>query len=373
MFTGYWLADLCARESLPCVLGPALSMQAIHGGKAKNDPSDAQKLAVLLRGGLLPQAAVSPAALRATRDRLRRRTPVMRKRAELLAHIQNTNRQSTLPAMGQKIASTANRDGVAERCPAPAGQQSIAVDLALLGPDDQRLRAGERSLLNTAKQPQAQTLSLLRPVPGIGASLSLVLLYAIHAITRCPRGQDCLSSCRLGTCTKESAGKRDGTSGTPLGNAPRKWACSEAAGRFLRANPAGPKYLTTLEQTHGSGQALTLLGQQLGRTVSDMFQRHTACAMGKFLNGSGSGADEPHASLAPHGLSLRIVRGKVCVAASWNAEEPIGLCAQSLGPVIGQPLRLLSRGDSRVSLTWAAPPPRLSLPGERPPFSHPFA
>jgi len=37
----------------------------------------------VLRGGMLPQASVSPAAMRATRDLLRRRTHLMRTRAEL--------------------------------------------------------------------------------------------------------------------------------------------------------------------------------------------------------------------------------------------------------------------------------------------------
>lgn len=50
------LADLCADAGLPFVLGPALALQAIPGGKAKNDQSEAHKSAVLLRGGLLPQA-----------------------------------------------------------------------------------------------------------------------------------------------------------------------------------------------------------------------------------------------------------------------------------------------------------------------------
>ena len=88
---GTWLADLCAREGIPFVLGHALYMKAIHGGKAKNDKIDAQKIAVLLRGGMLPQAYVYPAEMRATRDLLRRRMHLMRKRAELLAHIQKTN------------------------------------------------------------------------------------------------------------------------------------------------------------------------------------------------------------------------------------------------------------------------------------------
>jgi transposase len=131
--TWYGLADLCAQEGMPCVLGHALYMKALHGGKAKNDTIDAHKMAVLLRGGMLPQASVSPAAMRATRDLLRRRMSLTRKRAELLAHSQNTNSQYTLPAIGKQLAYTAHRDGVAERFPAPAVQKSMAVDLALLG------------------------------------------------------------------------------------------------------------------------------------------------------------------------------------------------------------------------------------------------
>jgi transposase len=59
MFTWYWLAALCADEDIPFVLGHALYMKAIHGGKAKNDQIDSQKVAVLLRGGMLPQASTS--------------------------------------------------------------------------------------------------------------------------------------------------------------------------------------------------------------------------------------------------------------------------------------------------------------------------
>jgi transposase len=91
IFTWYWLADLCSKEGIPFVLGHALSMKAIHGGKAKNDKIDAPKIAVLLRGGRLSQASVYSAEMRATRDLLRRRGPLVRQRAELLAHIPNTN------------------------------------------------------------------------------------------------------------------------------------------------------------------------------------------------------------------------------------------------------------------------------------------
>jgi transposase len=243
IFTWYWLADLCTREGIPFVLGHALSMKAIHGGKATNDKIDAQKIAVLLRGGMLPQAYVYPEGMRATRDRLRRRLPLTRKRAELLAHIQNTHSQYNLPEIGKKIASKANRDGVAARFPAPAVPKSVEVDLALIDFYDQLLRDVALTLVQTAKQHDAQTLYRLQSVPGIGKILSLVLLYAMHDITRFPRLQDGVSYCRLVKCAKESAGKRYGTAGAKIGNAYLKGAFSEAAVLFLRNNPAGQKYL----------------------------------------------------------------------------------------------------------------------------------
>jgi transposase len=285
ILTWYWLADRCAREGIPFVLGHALYMKAIHGGKAKNDTIDAQTIAVLLRGGMLPQAYVYPAAMRATRDLLRRRMHLMRKRAELLAHLQHTNSQYNLPEIGQKIAYKANRVGVAERFPEPAIQKSIEVDLALIGHYDALLRDVERAIGRTATHHNANTLYLLRTVPGIGELLSLVLLDEIHDIQRFPRVQEFVSYCRLVKCAKESAGKRYGTSGTKIGNASLQWAFSEAAVWFLRSNAAGQKDRARLEKKHGQGKAFTVFAQKLARAVYYMLKRPTAFDMQTFLQG----------------------------------------------------------------------------------------
>jgi transposase len=237
-------------------------MQAIHGGKAKHDQIDSRNIAVLLRGGMLPPAYVYPAARRATRDLLRRRMHLAPKRGELLAHVQHTNSQYNLPAIGTKIAYKANRDGVAERFADPAVQKSLAVDLALIGSDDELLRAVARTILTTAKQHDAHTLSLLQTVPGIGKMLSLVLLYEIHQIDRFPRVQEFASSGRLVTCAKESNGQRAGTSGATIGHAHLPWAFAEAAVFFLRDHPAGQHLLTSLEKKHDQGKALTMLAHQ---------------------------------------------------------------------------------------------------------------
>jgi transposase len=187
--TWYWLADLCAEHSLPCVRGHALYMQAIHGGKAKNDTIDAQNSAVLRRGGMLPQASVDPAEMRATRDLRRRRTHLARTRGELLAHVQHTNSQDHLPALGKNIAYQANRDGVAARFTAPAVHKRLDVDLARIGCDDELRRDLELAIVRAAKHHDANPFYLLRTVPGMGTILSLVWLYDIHDIDRFPRGQ----------------------------------------------------------------------------------------------------------------------------------------------------------------------------------------
>jgi transposase len=279
-------------------------MKAIHGGQATHDTIDAQKIAVLLRGGMLPQASVYPAAMRATRDLLRRRLHLTRHRAELLTHVQQTNWQDNLPAIGTPLADQANRDGVAERFPAPVVQQSVDVDLALMDADAQLRSEGELRSGQTAQPPQAQTLSRLQSIPGLGAILRLVLLYEMHAITRFPRVQEFGFYCRLVTCAQASAGKRYRTSGAKIGNTYLKWAFSDAAGLLLRTNPAAQQDLARLEPKHGQGNALTILAHKLARAVYDRLTRARAWYGKQFLTGSGSGAGEPTASRAAHGLSL---------------------------------------------------------------------
>ena len=93
-------------------------------------------------------------------------------------------------------------------------------------------------------------------------------------------------------------------SGKKIGNAYLKWAFSEAAVLFLRNNAQGQKFLARLEKKHGKGKALTILAHKLARAVYYMLTRDTVFEMDIFLNGYGSRAGEPAASLDTHGISL---------------------------------------------------------------------
>src|SRR3989442_5075741 len=285
MFTWYWLADLCAVEGIAFVLGHALAMKAIHGGKAKNDKIDSHKITVLLRAALLPQAYVYPSAMRSTRDLIRRRLHLVRKRGQLLAHIQNTRAQYNLPVFGRKLAYRANRDGVVEHFPDPSVQKSIAVDVALIDQYDALVTDLELTIVCEAKRHDADAFHRLRSVPGIGKVLALTILNEIHDITCFDRVQEFASYARLVKCQKRSAGKTLGTSGAKMGNVHLKWAFSEAAVLFLSRNAEGKRLLAQIQKKHGKkGKALSILAHKIGRAVYYMLARGTVFSMEKFLH-----------------------------------------------------------------------------------------
>ena len=274
MFAWYWLADLCEDHEVPFVLGHALYMKAIHGGKAKNDRIDAGKIAGLLRGGMFPLAYVYPRAKRETRDLLRRRCHFVNQRSQLTAHIVNTNSQYNLPPLTKKLCYAGNRcDDLAERFKHASTQQSILADLKLIDAFDEQIDEVERTVLKTAKIDNPVTLQLLRTIPGIGKILSLVLLYEIDQVSRFPEVGNFLSYSRLVRCEHESAGKKKGSGGKKIGNAHLKWAFSEAACLMLRAMPEAKKWLQRQERKRGKKKALSVLEAKIGRTVYHLMRK----------------------------------------------------------------------------------------------------
>lgn len=192
-----------------------------------NDQQDAHTIARLLRGGTLPQAYVYPKEKRATRDLLRRRTHFVRKRAELLTHVQNTAWQYRLASFGRRLA---NRSVASYREEVLAGfddaqvRASVEADLELIGHYDRVIRRLEKQLSQQVLIHDRRTYDLLRSMPGVGKILALILLYEIDDITRFDSAGQFSSYARLIRPTKTSAGKPAGLPAhKKIGNAHLKW------------------------------------------------------------------------------------------------------------------------------------------------------
>ncbi len=276
-------ADLCAEHQIPFVLGHAIYMKAIHGGKTKNDKIDSYKIALLLKGGNFPTAYPYPAEWRATRDLLRRRMYLSRRCSELVAHILNTNTQYNLPGFNKKLSRKYNHEGVVERFEDPQVRKSVEVDLEMINSLNQVLKKLEWHIEKTARQHNYHTLYLLRSIPGVGQILALVILYEIHDINRFPRVQDFSSYARLIKPVKESDGKWAGHSNKKIGNHHLKWAIKEAAILMLRDSAEAKYYVSKLERKYNKGKALGIFTHKLGRAIYFMLKNKEAFDMKRFF------------------------------------------------------------------------------------------
>src|SRR5262249_21435173 len=160
-----------------------------------------------------------PKGMRETRDLLRRRSYLVRRRAEALAHLVNTNSQYNLPALTKKLSYAQNRAelDLPARFADPSVRANVEVDLALIDAYDVQIGRLELYLSRTAKVDDAQAYARLQSIPGVGKVLALVLLYEIHDVKRFAEAGQFLSYARLVRCVHESAGKRQGTGGNKIG------------------------------------------------------------------------------------------------------------------------------------------------------------
>ena len=249
----------------------------------KNDKIDSQKIAGLLRGGMFPMAYVYPPEMRATRDLLRRRCFLVRRRADLLGHVHSTAIQYNLPEIGVRLTYEGPRSTVPDHFPDPDVKKIVQIDLAMIDAYDDVIGALEWELEKTSRRQDRRTLMLLSSIHGVGRILSMVLLYEIHDINRFETVQDFASYCRLVKCPHESAGKKKGTGGAKIGNAHLKWAFSEMAVSFLRHNPPGKQLVERLAQKHGKGKALSILAHKLARAIYYMLKDGVPFNRDKFL------------------------------------------------------------------------------------------
>jgi len=285
IFCWYWLADLCEAEDIDFVLGHALYMKSIHGVKTKNDRIDSLKIARLIRGGNFPVAYVYPPEMRATRDLMRRRNHFVRKRAELISHIQLTTMQYNLKPLGALSRPHHRQDKeIIGHFPDPVVQLIVETDLKLIDHYDPIIKNLDKQILSLARGHDQISLRLLQSIHGVGDVLSLTMLYEIHDINRFPgRGEFC-SYARLVKGQKSSAGKNYGTTGGRIGNAHLRWAFSEAAVLFLRNNKDAERYYNRLINRHGKSKALSIVAKRLGIAVYYMLRRKKPFNMNMFLN-----------------------------------------------------------------------------------------
>ena len=238
---------------------------------------------MLLRGGNFPTSYVYPKDMRGTRDLLRRRCTIVRRRAATIVHVQMVNHQQNLPAFPKSISYKTNRVGIPERFEGDSVQRMMKLDVDLIDFYDEQVKKLDLYLEQNAKVDDADAFYRLMSIPGVGRILAMTFLYEIHDIRRFPKVGDFLSYSRLVKGTNSSAGKQYKPTGAKIGNPHLKWAFSEGITLLKRECPEAKAFAEREEKKHNKARANTLLAIKLGRAVYWMWTRKTTFDPNVFL------------------------------------------------------------------------------------------
>jgi transposase len=106
--TWWWLVDLLERLGHRPVLSNPKQTKAIAAARLKNDRVDAERLALLLRGDLLPTVWIPPTALREARELVRHRIQLVWLRSVIRNRLQAMlARRKPAADVGQELAHAA--------------------------------------------------------------------------------------------------------------------------------------------------------------------------------------------------------------------------------------------------------------------------
>lgn len=285
-FPYYWLSEFCENIGIDFLLGHALYMKHIHGGKAKNDRIDSHKIALLTINQMLPFAYSYPTQNVHIRDLLRRRLYFVHKNSELKTHLKIQAYQANMPIPGKITKTKIRDDSIVSRF--ESSDQKISVQMNLDSIDFYQINIAkiEQYALDRLRDLNPKQMSIVRSIQGIGPVIGMTIVLEIGDISRFATHKKFASYCRLIKCSHESAGKKLGFGGAKIGNPHLKNAFGTAAVLIQNYYPEVKSLIEKLEKRHGKGRALSIMAHKIGRTIYYMLKNEKVFDLNKFLKSS---------------------------------------------------------------------------------------
>jgi transposase len=264
--TWWWLVDLLEGLGHRPVLSNPKQTKAIAAARLKNDRVDAERLALLLRGELLPTVWNPPAVLREARELVRHRVSLVWLRGQvrnrllaLLArrNLQPTSGKSWLTARGQREL---------QALPLGAVPSFIRADCRALLPflDDQIRRLDAELLRRWGDDPCVQRLTT---IPGIGPLIAILLLVELGDIHRFPSPKHLASYIGLTPRVRASADRVRTGHISKEGNRLVRWVLVLAATQAARRPGPLRAWFHAVKRRKGAKIARVALARRLAEIV----------------------------------------------------------------------------------------------------------
>jgi transposase len=244
-------------------------VQVAHAGKVrdvaplacKTDKVDARVLAELCRRDLVPALWIPSLDDRALRERLRRRTHLVRLRASAMNRIFGLLTQWGLRLSLERLRAPDAMELLAARGVEETWRRSIAEALAVIDLLDERIAPLHEELRPfAAADPR---VLLLRTIPGIGELLGLTFAAEIGDVARFASPRKLIGYAGLAPRVSQSGDRSRTGALSKAGSRTLRWAAVEAAHQAWRSSNPWHELYTTLAARHGKNPAKSAVARKI--------------------------------------------------------------------------------------------------------------
>ena len=270
--TWWWLVDLLEQLGHRPVLSNPKQTKAIAAARLKNDRVDAERLALLLRGDLLPTVWIPPAALREARELVRHRIQLVWLRGVIRNRLQAMLARRNLQPTSGKSWLTQRGQRELQQLPLPEAPSRIREDCAALLPtrDAQIRRLDVDRVTRWGQDPRVQRLMT---IPGIGPFIAIVLVLELGDIHRFATAKRVASYVGLTPRVRGSAGRVRAGHITKEGNRLLRWVLVLAATQAVRRPGPLRAWFHAVKKRRGKKVARVALARRLAEIVFHVWQQ----------------------------------------------------------------------------------------------------
>lgn len=264
-FNWYWLVDGLREQGHNVKLGNPAQMKQYNGLKSTDDRSDARWLAELIRLDIFPESYIYPRDIRAVRDALRRRQLFVQRRTQALLSLESLLTRYGLEAPGSRMIQQWTQQDIEDTGLAPFVQLQLHTLLEAAQCSDRLAKEIEREVVKFVKPDGAY--QRIQQIPGIGATLGLMIVLESGEFTRFPNAGCYASYCRTVKSERTSNGKKKGENNQRNGNKYLAWAFIEAASFAPRFYPEIQSWVDRKKKQRNSIVARKALASKLAKAV----------------------------------------------------------------------------------------------------------
>jgi transposase len=260
--TWWWLVDLLEQLGHRPVLSNPKQTKAIAAARLKNDRVDAERLALLLRGDLLPTVWIPPTARREARELIRHRIQLSWLRGVIRNRLHAMLARRNLQPRSGKSWLTQRGQRELQRLPLGDVPSLIREDCGTLLPTlDAQIRRLDAALIQRwGQDPRVRRLTT---IPGIGPFIAILLVLELGDIQRFPSGKRLASYIGLVPRVRGSAGRVRAGHITKEGNRLLRWGLVLAATQAVRRPGPLRSWFHAVKKRRGRQVARVALARRL--------------------------------------------------------------------------------------------------------------